>query len=54
MISLARVATLAGNTVREAVRHRVLYVLVFFSLLLTNSSTSCPRSEAANPTPRMA
>jgi Cu-processing system permease protein len=34
MMSLVRIATLAGNTVREAVRNRVLYTLVFFAVLL--------------------
>jgi ABC-type transport system involved in multi-copper enzyme maturation permease subunit len=34
MSSLVRIATLAANTVREAVRNRVLYTLVFFALLL--------------------
>jgi ABC-type transport system involved in multi-copper enzyme maturation permease subunit len=34
MSSLLRIATLAANTVREAVRNRVLYSLVFFALLL--------------------
>jgi len=31
---LVRVLTLAGNTVREAVRNRVLYTLVFFAVAL--------------------
>jgi ABC-type transport system involved in multi-copper enzyme maturation permease subunit len=34
MISGQRVAVIAANTVREAVRNRVLYVLLFFALLL--------------------
>ena len=34
MRSLVRIATLAANTVREAVRNRVLYTLVFFAVLL--------------------
>lgn len=34
MTGLVRIATLAANTVREAVRNRVLYTLVFFALLL--------------------
>jgi len=32
--SLRRIGTLAANTVREAVRDRVLYTLVFFAVLL--------------------
>jgi ABC-type transport system involved in multi-copper enzyme maturation permease subunit len=32
--SLVRVGTLAANTVREAIRNRVLYTLVFFAVLL--------------------
>lgn len=32
--SLLRIRTLAANTVREAVRNRVLYVLLFFALVL--------------------
>ena len=34
MMSLVRVGTLAANTVREAIRNRVLYTLVFFAVLL--------------------
>jgi ABC-type transport system involved in multi-copper enzyme maturation permease subunit len=34
MRSLARIGTLAANTVREAIRNRVLYTLVFFAVLL--------------------
>ncbi|HSJ96348.1 MAG TPA: ABC transporter permease [Myxococcota bacterium] len=34
MISPARVAVLAANTVREAIRSRVLYTLLFFAVLL--------------------
>jgi ABC-type transport system involved in multi-copper enzyme maturation permease subunit len=34
MRSLVRIAALAANTVREAVRNRVLYTLVFFAVLL--------------------
>ena len=34
MISPQRVATLAVNTAREAVRNKVLYVLLFFAILL--------------------
>ncbi len=32
MNALARIAAVAGNTVREAVRNRVLYVLLFFAV----------------------
>ena len=34
MISLERIAAIATNTVRDAVRSRVLYVLLFFALVL--------------------
>ena len=34
MMSPQRVGALAGNTVREAVRNKVLYVLLFFALVL--------------------
>ncbi len=34
MISPSRVVAVAGNTVREAVRSRVLYTLLFFAVLL--------------------
>lgn len=34
MISSARIGTLAANTVREAVRSRVLYTLLFFAVIL--------------------
>jgi ABC-type transport system involved in multi-copper enzyme maturation permease subunit len=34
MSKLSRVLTLAGNTVREAVRNKVLYTLVFFAVAL--------------------
>ncbi len=34
MISPLRVGAVAGNTVREAVRNRVLYTLLFFAVLL--------------------
>jgi ABC-type transport system involved in multi-copper enzyme maturation permease subunit len=34
MSALLRIATIAANTVREAIRHRVLYTLLFFALLL--------------------
>jgi ABC-type transport system involved in multi-copper enzyme maturation permease subunit len=34
MISPARVVTLAGNTMREAIRSKVLYTLLFFAVLL--------------------
>lgn len=34
MISPVRVATLAANTVREAIRSKVLYTLLFFAVLL--------------------
>lgn len=37
MISPVRVYVLAANTVREAIRSRVLYVLVFFAILLIGS-----------------
>lgn len=33
-MSLQRVGTIAANTVREAIRSRVLYVLLFFALVL--------------------
>lgn len=34
MISLSRVDAIARNTVREAIRNRILYVLLFFGVLL--------------------
>jgi ABC-type transport system involved in multi-copper enzyme maturation permease subunit len=34
MTSLGRIYTIAANTVREAIRNRVLYTLVFFALAL--------------------
>jgi ABC-type transport system involved in multi-copper enzyme maturation permease subunit len=34
MSSLARIWTIAANTVREAVRNKLLYVLLFFAILL--------------------
>ncbi len=34
MKSLGRILTIAMNTVREAIRHRVLYTLLFFALAL--------------------
>lgn len=34
MSSLGRIEAIAGNTVREAIRHRVLYTLLFFALAL--------------------
>jgi ABC-type transport system involved in multi-copper enzyme maturation permease subunit len=34
MSSLGRVAAIAANTVREAIRHRVLYTLLFFAFAL--------------------
>jgi len=34
MTSLRRIATLAGTTVREAVRNRILYTLLFFAVVL--------------------
>jgi Cu-processing system permease protein len=34
VISLGRVATLAGNTIREVIRNRILYVLLCFAILL--------------------
>jgi len=34
MSSLDRIAAIAGNTVREAIRNRVLYTLLFFALAL--------------------
>lgn len=34
MMSLLRIGTLAANTVREAIRNRVLYTLIFFAVLL--------------------
>jgi len=34
MMSIGRIQTIAGNTVREAVRNKVLYALVFFAVLL--------------------
>ncbi len=37
MISLARIWTLAINTVREAVRNKLLYTLLFFAILLIAS-----------------
>lgn len=37
MISLARIWTLATNTVREAVRNKLLYTLLFFAILLIAS-----------------
>lgn len=37
MISPARIFTLATNTVREAVRNRLLYTLLFFAILLIAS-----------------
>ena len=36
--ALHRVATIAGNTFREAVRDRVLYNLVLFVLILTGAA----------------
>jgi ABC-type transport system involved in multi-copper enzyme maturation permease subunit len=38
MISPGRVLAVAGNTVREAIRNRVLYTLLAFALLLIGSS----------------
>lgn len=38
MISLMRVATIAANTVREAVRNKLLYVLLVFAILLITFS----------------
>jgi len=37
MMSSARIRTLAGNTVREAVRNKLLYTLLFFAVLLIAS-----------------
>jgi ABC-type transport system involved in multi-copper enzyme maturation permease subunit len=37
MISPVRIGVLAANTMREAIRSRVLYVLVFFAILLIGS-----------------
>lgn len=34
MISVSRVHAIAGNTVREAIRNRILYALLFFGVLL--------------------
>ncbi|RIL06970.1 MAG: hypothetical protein DCC71_04865 [Proteobacteria bacterium] len=34
MSGIERILAIAGNTVREAIRHRVLYTLVFFALAL--------------------
>ncbi len=34
MISLLRIGTIAANTVREAIRSRLLYTLLFFAILL--------------------
>lgn len=34
MSSLARIWTIAANTVREAIRNKLLYVLLFFAILL--------------------
>jgi ABC-type transport system involved in multi-copper enzyme maturation permease subunit len=34
MTGLGRIAAIAANTMREAIRHRVLYVLLFFALAL--------------------
>lgn len=34
MSALVRIGTIASNTVREAIRHRVLYTLLFFAILL--------------------
>ncbi len=39
MRALARVWTIAMNTVREAVRSKLLYVLLFFAVLMILSST---------------
>jgi len=39
MNGLRAVATIAANTVREAVRSRVLYTLLFFALLLIGTGT---------------
>ena len=38
MISLLRIWTLASNTVREAIRNRLLYTLVFFAIALIGTS----------------
>jgi ABC-type transport system involved in multi-copper enzyme maturation permease subunit len=38
MSALVRISAVAGNTVREAVRNRVLYTLLAFALLLIGSS----------------
>jgi ABC-type transport system involved in multi-copper enzyme maturation permease subunit len=38
MMSPTRVAAVAGNTVREAIRNRVLYTLVAFAVLMISSS----------------
>jgi ABC-type transport system involved in multi-copper enzyme maturation permease subunit len=38
MISATRVGAVAGNTLREAIRNRVLYTLLAFALLLIGSS----------------
>lgn len=37
MMSPQRVTAIAGNTVREAVRNKVLYVLLFFALVLIST-----------------
>jgi hypothetical protein len=34
MNSLARIGTIAMNTVREAIRNKLLYVLLFFAIAL--------------------
>ena len=38
MSALVRISAVAGNTVREAVRNRVLYTLLAFALVLIGSS----------------
>jgi ABC-type transport system involved in multi-copper enzyme maturation permease subunit len=38
VISPSRIAAVAGNTVREAIRNRVLYTLVAFALVMISSS----------------
>ena len=37
MISPTRIATIAANTIREAVRSKLLYTLLFFSILMIGS-----------------
>ncbi len=34
MISVSRIGTVAGNTVREAIRNKILYTLLFFGVLM--------------------